>query len=681
MLISIKGGCTAAVSAALLLVTGVCAHAQKAEDKPPHIEEVVVHAHPLSGEGLAQASEVLEGEEFERRVGASLGETVALLPGIHSSSFGPAVGRPVIRGVGGPRVRVMEDRIDTMDASVSSGDHATAVEPFIADHVEVLKGSSTLLYGSGAIGGVVDVHSGRIPHAAPQGGVSGRALVRGQTNGGGTTAAARIDGGAGPLAWHADAFSRDFDAYDVPGFAESDAQRRLEGGGDDDEVRGAVPGTQFDGSGGAVGASYVGASGFAGVAFSRYAANYGLPGGHAEEDEEAPAGATPVLDMSQDRLDIEMGLDGPFAGVESINLRAGFNDYQHVEIEPSGEAGTTFANDAYEARIELVHEAWYGWRGVVGVHSAAREFSVLGEEAFVPPVDTDSLGLFWVGERPLGNWQLETGARVERVSHDPDAGRARDFSLFATSLGLVANPRDALTVTALVDVSSRAPVSEELYSNGPHLATGTFDVGDNELGRERALNASLTLDYDDGRWGYTATLYHTRFSNFIYQEVTADIEDGLSVAPYRQDDARFTGIDLHTFATLGAWRGAAFSLNARFDTVDATISRPDTKRLPRVSPTRLGLGLDAQWPRLGAGIEFVRVSAVDNVPPDQLPTDAYNDLRIDVTWRQPLPRGELSLFVHGRNLTDEEQRNHTSLVKDLVPMPGRNVEAGLRLSF
>ena len=597
-MLNIKNWSTALVVVAFSLPVA----AQSADDTP--IEEIVIYAHPLSGEGLAQATHVLEGDALARDAGASIGQTVSKLPGVQSASFGPAVGRPVIRGLGGPRVRVLEDRIDTLDASVSSGDHATTIEPFIADRVEILKGASTLLYGSGAIGGVVDVHTGRIPHGPVEGGVTGRASLRSQSNGDGQTGAARVDGSTGSIAWHLDGVARDFDGYDGPGFVQSKALRMSEGTADEDAQRGRVPGTQFNGKGGAAGLSWVGSKGFVGAAVSVYNANYGLPGA-GEEPEPGEEAGNSTLDMEQTRVDFEAGVDDPFAFLDSINLRLAINDYEHQEIEPSGEAGTTFSNDAFEARAEFVHTPLAGWHGAFGIQGAGREFSVVGEEAFVPEVDTDSVGVFWVVERQINDTQVEAGARVERVSHSPAVGRGRDFDLYAGSLGVIHDFSDALTLTALLDVSSRAPVSEELYSNGPHLATQTFDVGDNDLGREGAVNTAITLDYDDGRWGLQATLYNTSFNDFIYQIVSNELEDGLSIAPYVQEDANFTGLDLGAHVNLGDWSGASWQVTGLFDIVRARVSGDGSDFLPRISPTRIGLGLKADWNRLSAGLNLV----------------------------------------------------------------------------
>ncbi|MEM9623325.1 MAG: Plug domain-containing protein, partial [Pseudomonadota bacterium] len=387
----------------------------------PAIEEVVVRAHPLSAEGLAQPSAVLNSDQLQRVVASSLGETLVGLPSVHSSSFGQAVGRPIIRGLGGPRVKTMEDRIDSLDVSVSSPDHLTTVEPFAANSIEVLKGPSTLLYGTGAIGGVVDVHTGRIPHEVPDK-VSVQVDARGADNAERRSTAAKLDAGIGGFAIHLDGFYREADDYEIPGFAESRGLRALEEaehegeeeheeeeehGHEEEEAFGELPGSDLKSHGGAFGLSYVGERGFIGLAVSSYEAEYGLPGhghheeeGHDEEEaeeehEEEEEEGNPNLDLEQTRIDFEAGLSEPFAGIESINLRIGANDYEHIEVEGNGEPGTTFSTEAYEARIELVHEEALGIKGSFGVQVSQREFEADGEEAFVRPVDTDNYGVFY----------------------------------------------------------------------------------------------------------------------------------------------------------------------------------------------------------------------------------------------------------------------------------------------
>ncbi len=684
----------AALPAASLIVA---APAQADDDA---VDEIVVTAHPLSAEGIAQASLILEGAELDRALDATLGSTLANEPGIHGGSYGTASGRPVIHGLAGPRVRIMEDRIDTLDASVTSADHAVTIEPFLADRIEVIKGASTLLYGSGAIGGVVDVHTGRIPHVQAGTPLGVRGEVRVDDNSDRAFGALRANGDAGALSWHVDAFYRDSNIYEIPDFAESAAlraQEAAEEGGEEEEgeeeVRGALLGSDLRNEGGAVGLSWIGDFGFVGASLSVLDSRYGIPGGHGhgheeeeeehdeeehgEEEEEGNA----TIDLEQTRFDLEAGIRRPLPGFEIANLRIGVNDYEHIEIEPSGEPGTVFTNEAVDTRLELVHDPLFDFVGTVGAQYTTREFAAIGEEAFVPPVDSDAYGVFWVGERGFGTFDLETGVRLERTDYSPSVGADTDFTTFAASLGFVVDIADSTQLGLHSDLSTRAPVAEELYSNGPHLATNTFEVGDPTLDRERALNVAATLTHRGDDFRATTTLYAIDFGDFIYQADTGLEEDELPVFAYRQDDARFYGLDVEAGWMLYRAGDRTLELTAMFDTVDATVDVSGNDQLPRIPTTRLGLGLNFSDERISAGVEVVRGLEQDDVAEFELPTEAFTDLRVDLSYRMAVGDGFVETFVYGRNLLDDEIRDHTSFIKDLAPAPGRRLEAGLRIAF
>ncbi len=668
------------------------------------VEEVIVSAHPLSAEGLAQASAVLQGDELARKTATSLGETIESEPGIRSASFGQAVGRPVIHGLAGARVRVMEDRIDTLDASVTSVDHATTVDTFMADRIEILKGASALLYGSGAIGGVVDVHTGRIPHEAPEDGFAGRADIRFDDNGDGTSGAIRLDGGGDSFAWHFDFFSRDADEYEIPGFAESQALRDAEEAeeeehgdeeehGEEEEAFGFVPGSQLESEGGAVGLSWLGDGWVVGAALSTIESNYGLPGGHGHEEEEGEEGeeeeeeGNPILDLEQTRFDVEIARENPFSGFSALNIRAGFNDYEHQEIEPSGEIATDIQNEAFEARFELIHEAWAGWEGAIGVQYTDRDFEVSGEEAFVPPVQTNSLGAFWAAQRSFDSFDLEAGLRIENVDHEPSAIAAapdRDFNPFSVSLGAVVPVDAGLTFGVLLDLSSRAPVAEELYSNGAHLATQSFEIGNVNLDEEQALNFQATLSYRDERFDWAATAYRTDFDDFIYQAATGEEEDGLPLLLWQQDDATFTGFDAKFGWTVFDEGEQQLKVKAQFDLVRAELDRriAGNDNLPRIPADRHGLGLEYRYGPFLASVDYTRVSEQDEVTEFEFPTAAYDDFSAYLGYELALGKAtNAELYLQGKNLTDDEQRNHTSFIKDFAPRPGRSVQAGVRFAF
>ncbi len=699
------------------------------------IEEVVVTGHPLSAEGLAQPAEVLLGEELDRKAADSIGATVGNEPGIHNASFGAAVGRPVIHGLGGVRVRVLEDRIDTMDVSVTSGDHAVTVEPFIANRVEILKGPSTLLYGSGAIGGVVDVHTGRIPHQVPAG-LDGKLDLRAGDNGDARNGSFRLDGGSGNFAWHFDGFARDADDYEIPGFAESALLRAMEAEeehheehegeheedhdeheeGEHEEhhdehegaAEGTLPGSGLEVLGGSAGFSLVGERGFVGFSVAGLDAEYGIPGhghahGHGEEDEEHHDDeeehhdeeehdeheeeeghgeeGTPFIDLKQTRLDFEAGLADPLPGFTSLNLRLGINDYEHQEVEPSGEVGTAFENDAWEARAELSHRDWAGWRGTLGMQYSDRSFSVVGEEAFTPPVDTTSFGLFWVGERSFPGFELEAGVRYDHVEHEPAMGGGDDFSGVSVSFGAIMPLGNAWKAALLADYSTRAPVGEELYSNGPHLATQSFEIGNVNLDDETALNLAATLDGKGERWLLRGTLYYAEFDDFIYQMATGEEIDHLDVRQYRQANATFLGLDLEASATVAVWPAGRLEVSAFFDIVAADLDISGNDNLPLIPPERGGLGLTLNWGSVDANLEYTRAFKQNDVADFELATDAYDDLRAYLGWHTESAIGTVRVYLQGRNLTDDEQRRHTSIIKDLAPAPGRTIEAGVRVTF
>ena len=693
---------------ALIALSLLAASAAQAQDAQPArvddgIEEVVVRAHPLSAQGLAQASLVVEGEELRRNMSVAIGETLARQPGIHNASFGPAAGRPVVRGLSGPRVRVMEDRLDTLDVSVTSVDHATTVDPLVADRIEVLKGASTLVYGSGAIGGVVDVHTGRIPNQRRES-LSGGIEARAENSTEQVSTVGELDFGAGPVAFHVDGFRRDANEYDIPGCVESSEQRGAEGG-EPCEQSGTLPGSELETSGGAFGTSYVGKRGFVGFAVSRYDSEYGLPGAHGhgehgeggehgEDEEQGQHGegedeeGTPTLDLEQTRYELEAGYEDPLPGFSSIALRAVYNDYQHEEVEASGAGGTEFDNEAWDTRLEFRHRKALGFEGTIGLQYSYKEFSALGDEAFVDPVDTTLLAAFWVGERDFSNFQLETGLRFETVEHEPDPLRdldlnGEDFTMLSASIGFVVPFGHGLTAGLVADYSERAPVAEELYSFGAHLATQSFEIGDPSLDEEQALNVAVTLSYSSARFRLDASAYYTSFSDFIYEFATGDEdeESGLPILQFTQEDADFYGLDLSAAVRVATFNQGELWLNGLFDYVDAELDVSASDNVPRLAPLRVGVGAEGTWKAFTARVDYLYVDDQDDTTEFELPTDDYEDLRIYVGASVPVNFGSLWLFVQGKNLTDDEQRYHTSFIKDFAPQPGRTVEAGVRMTF
>lgn len=695
----------AAIVAGLTLPVLNQAHANNDSASGSIIEEIRVTAHPLADNGTAQPITVLRGDELAREVQSSLGETLSGEAGIQSASFGTAVGRPIIHGLAGPRVKTTADRIDTLDVSVTSGDHAVGVEPFIADQVTVLRGSSTLLYGSGAIGGVVDVSTSRI-HSEMIDDVSGRVQLRTADNANASNGAFTVDVPVGSsLLLHVDGFLSDADDYEIPGFAESafqiareEAEQAAEGvqgdGDEEEEAFGVLEGSRSERRGGAVGLSFVGDNGFAGISLSSLNADYGLVGGHGhegeeEEEEGEEEGEGPgLIDLSQTRFDIEAQLNAPFAGVESINFRLGVNDYEHNELEPNGEVGTLFSNEAWEGRLELRHESIAGFEGALGLQLSDREFSAIGEEAFVPPVDTETLGLFWVGQRALGNAELEAGVRFEQVDHSPSTVGLPDLSFdsFSASLGVHGSISESITLSGMIDLSSRAPTAEELYSNGPHLATNAFEIGDPNLNEEEVAAFTLSAGYANKRFEIDSSIYAMQFDNYIYEIGTEEVMDDLPVFRWQQGDATFTGINLKGLVHLAIIGEGDFDLNFLFDVVRGKLDNnapgdANNRNLPRIPADRASLGLSWNSGVWQIKADYLRVNNQRRVAGFELPTDSYEDLSLFIQRTLGFGESKVNLFLSGHNLTDDEQRHHGSIVKDFAPAPGRRWEIGIRMDF
>lgn len=661
------------------------------------LDKLVVTATPL-GQGVEEVAkpvEVLAGAALDERKANSLGATLESLPGVQSSYFGPGVGRPVIRGLDGARVQVLSGGISSQDASTVSVDHAVSIEPFLADQIEVLKGPATLLYGSGAIGGAVNVVDGRIPERVHESaeGLSGRAELRGNTVDDERTGMLRLDGGGGPFAFHADLFRRSTDDVSIPGFAESAELLAEEGESPDPDSRGVLENSAVRTESAAVGASLIGERGFIGGAFSFYDTLYGVPGhahhhGHEDddhahrkdgddEDHEGEEEAV-TIDLRQRRSDMKLGLDEPFAGHERITLRVGSTRYQHTELE-GDEVGTVFESRGTEARLESIHHPISGWKGAWGLQHGRRDFSAEGEEAFVPPSLTRDIGVFLIEEQQFDRLKVELGARADRVRVTPDDGPRATFDTLSLSAAGRWTVDERMHLQLGFDRAERAPTAEELYSDGPHVATRSYEIGDADLGTERADRVELGLHWHVEGFEAKLAAYHSRFDDFIYLADTDEEEDELPVRVWTQEDARFDGFEVE-----GKWR-LAESTSGRWDLRafgDLVRGRLDAGGdLPRIAPARAGA--DLAWQRDGwrARLGAVHHARQDRVAEMERETPGYTLVNAHLSYHWDTPRVGWELFLDGTNLTDREARAHTSFLKDLAPLPGRGIAFGVRAFF
>jgi iron complex outermembrane receptor protein len=652
----------------------------KTEHKDEHAREldaVVVEADPLRGTygDLIQPASVLRGPELERRKAATLGETLQREPGVQSSYFGPGVGRPIIRGQDGARVQVLSEGLASMDVSSVSSDHAATIEPFLADQIEVLRGPATLLYGAGAVGGVVNVVDGRIPEQASDAPISGRAQFGGDSVADSLFGMARIELGGERFVLRADAFHRDAGDYAIPGRAEIDA--------DADEPSGTLENSALRTRGGAVGASWIGESGFLGVAISDFRSDYGIPG-HAHEHDEAmfsksEGEAAVRLNLDQTRVDVKGGLTTSLAAAQNIRLRLGHNDYQHVELE-GGEVGPRFDNREYSGRLDIVHSEWAGWRGAYGLSFNQRDFAAAGEEAFVPPSETGQFGVFVLEQRDLGAFQIEIGARYDAQSIDVGSDeRSADHSGFSASAGASYALTESASLTFGLDRAARLPTAEELFSDGPHAATASYEIGDGGLDEEASNQLEVGLRWRSDKLKASINAFHALFEDFIYLADTGAIEDDLPLRQWTQADTRFTGFEVE-----GVWHMAEtdvghFDLQVFADQVRARLD--GGADLPRIPQSRLGSELRwhaGPWQATVGGVHYFEQ---DRTAAQESATASFTLWDASLTYALDAGNTSIEMYLKGENLGNDEARLHTSLLKDLAPLPGRNFTVGMRVYF
>ncbi|BBK43381.1 outer membrane protein [Allostella vacuolata] len=640
---------------------------------------------------IVEGTTVLEGDALDRRRELTIGDTLRGTPGVAATGYAAGASRPVIRGQSGPRVRVLQNGLDTFDASNISPDHAVAAPTAGAQRIEVLRGPATLLYGSSAVGGLVNVIDGRIPDRMPRGGLAGTARLEYGTAARELSGFGAVDAAIGRnVVIHAEGFAQNASDYSIPGYANDEAREHGQ--------KGKVENSFVRTRGGSVGASYIGDWGYVGLSVARFATKYGIPSGghvHAGEEEEDhdheeehdhdhehehEEAERVTIDLRQTRYDAKFGLTRPFGGVEEVRGRIGYADYRHKELE-NGETGTVFKNRSWEGRLEAEHSPIGGLRGVVGVQGGRRDFRATGEEAFLPPTVTDSFAAFLLERYEVGPWLFTAGARLEHTQVEAAAlGRERSFTGGNVALGATYRLGGGWQVGASLARTERAPSAEELFSNGAHLATSSFEIGDPNLGKETAWTAELSLRKRQGDVTGGINLFASRYKNFIFGDLTGATSDGLDVLQYRQADADFRGFEIEAGWTFARGSGWALSVDGQVDFVWAE-NRSAGQALPRIPPVSYTVGANADLGQLGLRAEVQGALRQDRNAPTETETGGYTFLNASVSWR-PLPDNDaFTLQIQGRNLTDAEGRNHVSLLKDVAPMRGREVRLVGQVQF
>ena len=725
---------------ALLVLAVIASRPALSEDKPTQkdesdIEKLIITASPL-GRSVLQSStpvSILSGEELEKNRSATLGETLKSVPGVNSTYFGPVSSSPIIRGLDGPRVKVLQNGMDSSDASRVGPDHIATTETSTATQIEVLRGPSTLLYGSGAIGGVVNVVDNRLPKTRQEG-LSGRVSALHDTVSNERTISTDLNSGKDNFAWHLDAYSRKTDDYDVPEFTL-----------DDGDLVDTLENSDIDSQGFTVGAGWIGDDVSLSFAYGRLETDYGIPGhahgDHEEEEEhhddeehteeEHDQEESVFARMQQDRFQSIVDWKNLSGWFTEAHWHNAYTNYQHSEIE-GGEVGTTFKNDSLESRLWAKHAPINGWAGVVGLHYTNSDFSAVGEEAFTPTTESISSALFVLEEKTIGNFLWQLGARLEHISHKPDNAfftnsevnaNFDDVSYTANSIsaGFVYEVDDNQSFAVNYAYSERAPSSAEMFSNGIHISTSTYEVGagfdlvkddsnpddleftllqsSQAVKKEISNNIDLTYRLQTEHLHANFSVFYNQIDDYLFQQNTglefhdehgeehADEEngseeheeEGLPIYAFNQQDAKLYGfeadVDWHLNDNL---RISAFT---DFTRAKLTHSTDENTDLPRIPSMRLGAELHWEQDNWHAELGAIRYSKQNKITDFETQTDGYTLISAAFNYYISLNSTDMKLYLKANNLTNELARVHSSFLKDDAPLPARSFVLGAKVSF
>ncbi|MBA4144028.1 MAG: TonB-dependent receptor [Nitrosospira sp.] len=646
----------------------------------------------------------LKDNALRERIGNTLGETLGDEAGVSNSTFGPGVGLPVVRGMSGPRVRLLSNGLATHDATTFSPDHAASIESILADEVQVMRGPATIRYGGNAIGGAVNVIDNRIPGRVPRQPVSGMVQSRYNFNGNENINAFKIDAGTGRFAMHVDGFMRHRNNISINGCAVDDnAVQQQFGLINTRNTCGFVANTGAASQGGSLGGSLFADVGMVGASATMLDNKYGIPPS-ASSHSHAGGSSDASIDLLNRRYDGRMEFWGSGKWVDLVRLSVSRVHYRHHE-KAGNTIATTFRNDALDGRLEVEHRLGPRITGVVGGQMMNRDFSALGAEAFIPQTNTFTTAAY-IHERLdiTDTLRLEGGWRHDqsKVISGPQPtvdGRvlnfpARSFSLQNRSIGLTWQYAEKSTFGVIFSESKRAPEVHELYSFGPHLATHTFDTGNSNLKVESMKSLDLTWDADTGWVRVNGALFLNDAENFIFQRnvpsIFFDADEGrfrtrcvsldqcLSVARYEQSSARFMGYEAEaTFRILSAVTPPVevtlFSdyVHSRLDQI-----RED---VPRQPPLRYGMQLVTVTGPWSARLRYTHAHAQDRPGTNETKTNGYNLLNLHASYQRKVMGRTGSVFLRARNLLNEEIRSSTSFLRNFSPEPGRSVELGVEL--
>lgn len=644
------------------------------------LEEVTVTALAFRSnvDDAIQPVSVLSGDELSQQLSSSIGETLAKQPGITATYFGPNASRPVIRGLSGERVQMLEDSSSALDVSSLSEDHAVSIEDSLASQIEIVKGPASLLYGSGAVGGVINVLTNRIPEKAPKQAISGFTEVRGDEALHERAGVTALELGNDRVAVHLDGYERSTGDVSIPGAAFTPAATAAALAADPNAFipYGRIYNSASDSKGGSAGVSLLGEHGFIGASVSGFDTFYGVPLSPGEN----PIDGGSHIDMKQTRYDLKGELDIDNGWLQAVHLRAAHNDYQHAELEADGSVGTQFKQQGDEARVTIDHQLGE-LRGNVGVQYRSLDFSALGDERFVPPSTTHNTGVFAFEQYAMEPFTLEAGLRLEqqRIEAAPDANLpSYDKQAVSASLGGLWKFAETQSLAMNLTRSQRHPSATELYADGVHDATAQYIIGDPGLKQETANTVDLIW-----RGGTTvhwhASTYLNQFDNYIYLQPTGDVADGLPVFNYQQSKARYVGAEASVNWHVFEHDARHLDVTLTSDYVRATLQDGDP--VPLIPPLRVGIEAEYQQQHWSGTVSVFHYNAQDRIAENEISTDGYTMVDASLRYRLNVASNAAELFLRGSNLTDVDARRHTSPLKEYAPLPGRSLQLGVRMSY
>lgn len=681
------------------------------------LETIQVQAHPLiqTAADFAVADHVVDQKALSERA-TTIGDALADELGVYSNQFGTGASRPVIRGQDGPRVKVLQHASETADVSTLSPDHAVTVDPILAKQVEVIRGPSTLLYGAGTVGGLVNVTDQKIPTQMPADGLEGTVGLRYNSGSDEKLASAGVTAGIGEnFALRVEGSKRKANNYIAHAgyFTEHSHHEEDENGNEIEEIHREkarrVDNTFAEGQTVNIGGSWIHDRGFVGLSYSNRQDQYGLPGhsheyhdchphgnelhcgGHgpvpqpdpnAVEEEHAHGG--PWVDLESHRYDMRTELNNPFAGFDKLRAHASFTDYEHDELEEN-EVISNFKSKGYDARLELVHVPVAGWEGVIGTQYSQQKINLAGgadeheghshSSVLMADTKTEKYSLFGLEHKQIGDVHVELGARVEHQKIDVDSTQ-KNYSDTGVSGSAAANwefaPNYKLSVVG--SHQQRLPLAQELYADGVHFATNTYERGNQALDVEKSNNLELGLHYEGDKLDYHVHVYHNWFDNYIYGATTDD-DGAFRLIDYTQDKARFYG----TEAQAGYQINDMYKLSVFGDYVRGKI---EGKNAPRVPAGRLGTKVEADFADGWSGLaEYYHVFKQDKIASYEDETQGYNMVNVGLSYANTIAdKNAYRVYFKANNLLDDQVYSHTSFLSN-IPQVGRNFTVGVQYDF